>query len=525
MGAGQRLSLDFGRRGEKSSQRGGAFSGKSSMRRVFSDTDLQELSKKGLGGVVGLGRGGTGTALLSLAGRTSVEEVVQEKNVWDERGETISGPRRRMAGLWRRTRAGEGGAKVVEELGASNEDTDGDGDVQYLGSEDEEVPGFFHDPWFINGFDLLGPSYLRSRSDVRDTLPSVSSLETALRVGADDCGEKRGRLRQRRKHGLALEQATLHEEEESEEGGDGAEGVRDEVGVVDWALSAKHGQRDSVRGAANSMTEPSSSHMEQQYAYRSEDGETFTITNRGANGMSVICNSRGCRPIRSDEMEEILAKLGGGQVLSSDFRIQDQEQLPRASHSLSSRPVYSTYRTSLRSPYSSPSSSGSDALTDSPRRRLGTFAADRFQGTERQTEMAHAYYLAALEKDPEHPLLLRNFARFLFEIKKDYEAANGIFLRAIKANPGEGEVLVQYAKLLCDGLGDIDTAAKYFEEAIVVSPNDCYVLAAYAAFLWNSENSKEKSGGSRDYGLRQRRRSLSLERKPINSGLVDAAQC
>ncbi|CAI5490880.1 unnamed protein product [Closterium sp. Naga37s-1] len=38
-----------------------------------------------------------------------------------------------------------------------------------------------------------------------------------------------------------------------------------------------------------------------QYLFRAEDGEGFTSVDVGANGMSVVCNARGCRPVRVDE--------------------------------------------------------------------------------------------------------------------------------------------------------------------------------------------------------------------------------
>eukprot|EP00850_Spirogloea_muscicola_P008036 SM000042S15303 [mRNA] locus=s42:256902:258699:+ [translate_table: standard] len=108
------------------------------------------------------------------------------------------------------------------------------------------------------------------------------------------------------------------------------------------------------------------------------------------------------------------------------------------------------------------------------------------------------YYRQALRADPGNPLLLRNYARFLFEIQQDYVRAEEYYERAILANPGDGEILAQYAKLVWDAHHDMERASSYFEHAIRAAPEDCYVLAAHASFLWNSENGDESqaAGGS-----------------------------
>ncbi|GJP40628.1 hypothetical protein CLOM_g288 [Closterium sp. NIES-68] len=99
-----------------------------------------------------------------------------------------------------------------------------------------------------------------------------------------------------------------------------------------------------------------------------------------------------------------------------------------------------------------------------------------------------AHYLTALTKDPKDPLLLRNFARFLYEVKGKYEEAEKYFERAITESPYDGELLVQYAKLLWEGMGDANKASVFFERAVNAAPQDCYVLAAYASFLWNFDS-------------------------------------
>ncbi|CAI5960373.1 unnamed protein product [Closterium sp. NIES-64] len=104
-----------------------------------------------------------------------------------------------------------------------------------------------------------------------------------------------------------------------------------------------------------------------------------------------------------------------------------------------------------------------------------------------------AHYVTALAKDPKDPLLLRNFARFLYEVKGEHEEAEKLFERAITEAPYDGELLVQYAKLLWEGMGDANKASIFFERAVSAAPQDCYVLAAYASFLWNFDSLPEEN--------------------------------
>eukprot|EP00475_Leptophrys_vorax_P014620 TRINITY_DN20916_c0_g1_i1.p1 TRINITY_DN20916_c0_g1~~TRINITY_DN20916_c0_g1_i1.p1 ORF type:complete len:430 (+),score=-1.99 TRINITY_DN20916_c0_g1_i1:352-1641(+) len=104
-----------------------------------------------------------------------------------------------------------------------------------------------------------------------------------------------------------------------------------------------------------------------------------------------------------------------------------------------------------------------------------------------------AHYRTALESDPANPLLLRNYARFLFEVKCDCDEAESYYKKAIALAPGDGELLVQYAKLLWEARCDSVGAAAVFERAVNAAPQDCFVLAAYASFLWNSDGTTEKN--------------------------------
>ncbi|BBM96823.1 hypothetical protein MPTK1_1g00990 [Marchantia polymorpha subsp. ruderalis] len=173
------------------------------------------------------------------------------------------------------------------------------------------------------------------------------------------------------------------------------------------------------------------------------DGEGYTSIATAANGNLLICNSRGCKPVtNSDHVGPMFIAggfgMGGGGGSGRNGSV---------------------------------GTSGGSGRGDS----LGT----------------DAYYKRALEADPGHPLLLRNYAKFLHEVKRDTSKAESYYERAILANPGDGEVLGLYAKLIWDVYKDEERSGSYFEQALQAAPDNSYVVAAYASFMWASDDVEE----------------------------------
>eukprot|EP00258_Populus_trichocarpa_P047473 XP_024463492.1 uncharacterized protein LOC7494753 isoform X2 [Populus trichocarpa] len=106
---------------------------------------------------------------------------------------------------------------------------------------------------------------------------------------------------------------------------------------------------------------------------------------------------------------------------------------------------------------------------------------------------AEEFYRAMVEANPCNSLVLRNYAEFLYQSKRDLKGAEEYFSRAIVADPGDGEILSQYAKLVWELYRDHDKALCYFKQSIQATPADSYVLAAYASFLWETEENEEDS--------------------------------
>nr|GMD66916.1 MDIS1-interacting receptor like kinase 1 [Ipomoea batatas] len=131
-------------------------------------------------------------------------------------------------------------------------------------------------------------------------------------------------------------------------------------------------------------------------------------------------------------------------------------------------------------------SSGGYPIGGSDGRRGG------FDGGDSHGISTEEHYRKMVEENPSNPLLLRNYAQFLYQTKKDAKKAEEYYSRAILADPGDGEVLSQYAKLIWEVHRDAENATSYFERAVQAAAGDSHVEAAYANFLWEVEDNEEE---------------------------------
>ncbi|KAI3997306.1 hypothetical protein MKX01_009150 [Papaver californicum] len=97
-------------------------------------------------------------------------------------------------------------------------------------------------------------------------------------------------------------------------------------------------------------------------------------------------------------------------------------------------------------------------------------------------------YQLALSKEPQNPLILSNYAQFLYLVVHDHDRAEDYFNRAISvgsASP-DAEILSRYANFLWLAKKDIGAAESTYLEAIAAEPSNPFYASNYAHFLWST---------------------------------------
>uniref|UniRef100_A0A0E0L367 Uncharacterized protein n=1 Tax=Oryza punctata TaxID=4537 RepID=A0A0E0L367_ORYPU len=95
-------------------------------------------------------------------------------------------------------------------------------------------------------------------------------------------------------------------------------------------------------------------------------------------------------------------------------------------------------------------------------------------------------YQLAVSEEPNNPLILANFAQFLYLVQNDHDRAEQYFERAVRAEPADAEALSRYATFLWKARNDLAAAEDTYQEAIAADPGNAHHAAAYAHFLWNT---------------------------------------
>ncbi|CAF1864214.1 hypothetical protein Bca4012_033499 [Brassica carinata] len=95
-------------------------------------------------------------------------------------------------------------------------------------------------------------------------------------------------------------------------------------------------------------------------------------------------------------------------------------------------------------------------------------------------------YQTGLSQEPNNPLLLANYAQFLYIVSNDYDRAEEYFKRAVEVEPKDAEALSKYATFLWRARDDLWAAEETFLEAIDADPTNSFYAANYANFLWNT---------------------------------------
>ncbi|PIA32132.1 hypothetical protein AQUCO_04500021v1 [Aquilegia coerulea] len=95
-------------------------------------------------------------------------------------------------------------------------------------------------------------------------------------------------------------------------------------------------------------------------------------------------------------------------------------------------------------------------------------------------------YQEAVFQEPNNPLLLTNYAQFLYLVVHDHDRAEEYFKRASQIKPSDAEALSKYASFLWMARNEINAAEETYLEAIEADPGNAFHAANYANFLWNT---------------------------------------
>jgi len=98
-------------------------------------------------------------------------------------------------------------------------------------------------------------------------------------------------------------------------------------------------------------------------------------------------------------------------------------------------------------------------------------------------DAAEAMYKKALELNPSHALHTGNYAIFLHSHRKNYNAAEAMYKKALELDPNHADNIGSYANLLSDRLEDYDAAETMYKKALELDPTHARNIGNYAVFL------------------------------------------
>eukprot|EP00897_Mesotaenium_endlicherianum_P006852 jgi/Mesen1/6195/ME000032S05486 len=94
-------------------------------------------------------------------------------------------------------------------------------------------------------------------------------------------------------------------------------------------------------------------------------------------------------------------------------------------------------------------------------------------------------YRSAIADDATNPMLLSNFAQFLYVVRRNNTGANYFFQRALAADANDSDILGRFASFLWLGQGDRPAAEVAYKAAMASDPSNPYHSGSYAHFLWH----------------------------------------
>ncbi len=100
-------------------------------------------------------------------------------------------------------------------------------------------------------------------------------------------------------------------------------------------------------------------------------------------------------------------------------------------------------------------------------------------------DAAEQMYRKALELDPSQPVVLGSYANFLAIIRKDFDAAEALYKRSLELDPSDGVLAGNYAHFLVNERNDFDGAEVLYKKALELEADVPGIVRNYAIFLAN----------------------------------------
>lgn len=138
---------------------------------------------------------------------------------------------------------------------------------------------------------------------------------------------------------------------------------------------------------------------------------------------------------------------------------------------------------------------------------IGNYAIFLYE-IKKDYEAAERYYFEALQLEPDNAKFNGNYAIFLYEIKKDYDAAERYYLKALQLEPDNAKLNGNYASFLQNLKKDYKRARRYYLNALKLEPDSVKNNGNYALFL---------DGIEKDYEAADRYYLKALEVEPDNA--------
>lgn len=147
------------------------------------------------------------------------------------------------------------------------------------------------------------------------------------------------------------------------------------------------------------------------------------------------------------------------------------------------------------------------ALKDSVNRGKSWWAWQLKANEEQDIAKRDAIFQEGIKEFPGSSELCGNYANFLVDTRKDYDAAEKFYKRAIELDPDDADYLSNYGIFLEEIRKDYESAEKLHTQAIELEPSNATSIGNYAIFLERIKN---------DYNAAEIRYKESLELAPYD---------